>query len=58
MVSLARDRNTRVVFVPSIDAPEAAIVEGLEIIPVGSLAELVNHLRGHRRMTVFERDGL
>ncbi|MCL5266232.1 MAG: YifB family Mg chelatase-like AAA ATPase [Chloroflexi bacterium] len=58
MVSLARDRNMRVVFVPSFDAPEAAIVEGLEIIPVGSLAELVNHLRGHRQIPVFAKNGL
>ena len=54
MVSLAKDKNMRVVFVPYVDAPEASIVEGLEIIPVGSLVDLVNHLRDHQRITAFE----
>ncbi len=34
------------VFVPAADAEEAALVEGLEIVPCGSVAEVVAHLRG------------
>src|SRR5258708_2425488 len=34
------------VFVPSIDASEAALVAGLDVIPCRSLAEVVAHLRG------------
>src|SRR5579864_6420193 len=34
------------VFVPSPDAAEAALVEGLEVIPCASLGAVVNHLLG------------
>lgn len=34
------------VFVPSIDAPEAALVEGIEVIPCSSLISVVRHLLG------------
>ena len=34
------------VFVPAGDAAEAALVEGLEVIPCASLAAVVNHLLG------------
>ena len=33
-------------FVPAIDADEAALVIGVEVIPCGHLAEVVAHLRG------------
>ena len=34
------------IFVPAVDAAEAALVDGLEVIPCGSLATVVNHLLG------------
>ena len=34
------------VFVPAVDAPEAALVDGLEVIPCASLIAVVNHLLG------------
>src|SRR4051812_13842824 len=46
MVGLARERGVRAVFVPAVDAAEAALVDGIEIIPVRTLAELVAHLKG------------
>ncbi|MBI2953208.1 MAG: YifB family Mg chelatase-like AAA ATPase [Chloroflexi bacterium] len=46
MVSLARDKGIDTVYVPMADAPEAALVEGMHVYPVCTLAELVNHLRG------------
>ncbi|HEV2414736.1 MAG TPA: YifB family Mg chelatase-like AAA ATPase [Candidatus Dormibacteraeota bacterium] len=42
---LARISYERV-FVPADDAAEAALVEGLEVIPCASLAAVVNHLLG------------
>ena len=42
---LARNGYERV-FVPAGDAAEAALVEGLEVIPCASLAAVVNHLLG------------
>ena len=35
------------VFVPAVDAGEAALVEGIEVIPCAQLAEVVAHLLGH-----------
>jgi len=46
MVSLARQRGFHTVVVPAEDAPEAALIEGLHIIPVQSLTQLIDHLRG------------
>jgi magnesium chelatase family protein len=46
MVALARDHGISTVFVPAVDAAEAALVEGMTIIPVENLAALVGHLRG------------
>jgi magnesium chelatase family protein len=34
------------IFVPSADAKEASLVHGVHIVPAGSLADLVLHLRG------------
>ncbi|HEX3244876.1 MAG TPA: YifB family Mg chelatase-like AAA ATPase, partial [Chloroflexota bacterium] len=45
MVSLAREEGLEAVFVPSSDAAEAALVEGITVYPVQSLGELVSHLR-------------
>jgi len=45
MVSLAREQQIGTVYVPAEDAREAALVEGVEVIPVESLAALVSHLR-------------
>lgn len=46
MVVVARDEGFDSVFVPSSDAQEAALVDGVEIYPVDSLANVVSHLRG------------
>ncbi len=34
------------IFAPQEDAPEAALIDGVEVIPVESLSEVVNHLHG------------
>jgi len=46
MVALARQEKIATVIVPEMDAREAAIIEGTEIIPVTSLAQLVSYFRG------------
>ncbi|BCY18504.1 MAG: YifB family Mg chelatase-like AAA ATPase [Chloroflexi bacterium] len=46
MAATARQQNFKRVFVPSVDAAEAALIPDLEVIPVNSLTELVMHLRG------------
>lgn len=46
MVAVAREKGIRRVYVPPADAAEAALVEGIDVIPVQALGELVSHLRG------------
>jgi magnesium chelatase family protein len=46
MTALARTQAYRTVFVPNDDAAEAALVPGVDVIPVSNLAQLVNHLSG------------
>ncbi len=46
MAVVARERGIRALFVPAVDAPEAALVENLQVIPVPTLTALANHLSG------------
>ena len=46
MVATARTAGLKQVYVPAQDAAEAALLEGVEIVPTPSLADLVAHLRG------------
>jgi len=52
MAATARQQNYSRVFVPAGDAAEAALIPGLEVIPVNSLTELVMHLRGEIHLQV------
>jgi magnesium chelatase family protein len=46
MAAMARERGFQRIFVPEVDAAEAALVPGLEVIPASSLAALYAHLSG------------
>jgi magnesium chelatase family protein len=46
LVALAHDEGIPTVIVPEADAKEASLIEGIKIIPVASLAQLVSYLRG------------
>ena len=46
MVALARVRGIPAVSVPTVNAFEGALIRGVAVIPVQTLAELVAHLRG------------
>jgi len=48
VTATARERGFRRVFVPQADAPEAALIPGIEVYPVATLATLVAHLRGEQ----------
>lgn len=50
MAALARQEGFKCLIVPATDAPEAALVPGLEVIPVANLAELHAHLTGFHRL--------
>ena len=46
IAALARSNRFKTLIVPTEDADEAALIPELDIIPVSSLADLVNHLHG------------
>jgi len=46
MAALAREQGFERIFAPQPDAPEAALIPDLEVIPVPSLNALVEHLTG------------
>ena len=46
MVAMAKDAGFAQVFLPAENAKEGALVEGVTVMPVSSLGELVSHLRG------------
>jgi len=56
MAALARQAGLKRLFVPAEDAPEAALVAGLEVIPVESLGQLAAHLQGLSPIPPFQPD--
>ena len=46
MVGAAREHGIPVVFVPAVDGAEAALVEGVTVLPAATLGEVVRHLTG------------
>lgn len=46
MVAVGKSAGVKTVFVPAANAREAALVHGMEVMPVESLAQLVSHTRG------------
>jgi len=47
MAATAQQNGFKRIFVPVEDAPEAALIPGVEVIPVRSLSDLTEHLRGY-----------
>ena len=46
MAAMARDEETSTFYVPAADAAEAALIPGLDVIPVKDVTELIHHLNG------------
>lgn len=53
MAAVARARGIGTVYVPADDAAEAALVAGLTVMPVPSLADLAAHLSGERPLAPY-----
>ncbi|CAG1007610.1 Competence protein ComM [Anaerolineales bacterium] len=53
MAAAARANGFKRMFVPEVDAPEAALIPDLEIIPVKTLADLYNHLAGRQTIESY-----
>ena len=54
MAATARANGFKRMFVPEVDAPEAALIPDLEVIPVKSLADLYKHLSGHHLIEPYQ----
>jgi magnesium chelatase family protein len=54
---LAKEKGFEQLYVPSENAPEASIVDDLEIIPVDNLYALADHCAGNIKIMSFERSG-
>ncbi|MBM3123620.1 MAG: YifB family Mg chelatase-like AAA ATPase [Chloroflexi bacterium] len=54
MAATARKEGYTRIFVPEVDAAEAALIPDLEVIPVKSLADLYEHLSGRRKIEPFQ----
>ena len=54
MAATARAKGFKRMFVPEADAPEAALIPGLEVYPVRTLADLYDHLSGRRLLEPYQ----
>ncbi|MEZ4706735.1 MAG: YifB family Mg chelatase-like AAA ATPase [Caldilineaceae bacterium] len=54
MSTMAKDAKYERFFVPDEDAAEAALVEGIEVYPVGSLKALIEHLQHTKPIELYE----
>jgi magnesium chelatase family protein len=54
MAATARTNGFKRIFVPEVDAGEAALIPDLEVIPVKSLADLYAHLSGRRLIEPYQ----
>ena len=58
MAVAAKERGLTMLYVPRANAAEAALVEGLEVIPVASLASLVGHMHGYAPIPPYEHPAM
>ena len=58
MVIKARDEGFRSIYIPSANAAEAAVVEGIEIFAVAHIEELMGHLTGTDILLPLEHTGM
>jgi len=58
MAALAREKGFTTLIVPEADAKEASLIEGIKIIPIASLAQLVGYLRGEIPPPEYQAGGI
>jgi len=56
MVNLAKEKGFATVYVPAEDAPEAALIQNIEVIPVENLISLVSHLQDYTSIEPYQPD--
>jgi magnesium chelatase family protein len=58
MVSLARDQGFSKVVVPEVDAREASLIKGIQIVPMTSLSQLIACLKGELPEPQYQPDAM
>ena len=58
MAALAYENGFTTLIVPEADAKEASLIEGVKIIPIASLAQLVSYLRGEIPLPEYQPDDI
>ncbi len=58
MVSVARDQGFSTVYVPTVDAAEAALVDGVTVYPVDNLPSLIAHFLGETPISPVANNGV
>ena len=53
MVAVGRSQGFKTVFVPAVNADEAALVSGVTIVPVDTLSQLVAHVRSESAISPY-----
>ncbi len=53
MAAVAHARGIETVYLPHEDAAEAALIDGLRVVPVQTLSDLMAHLAGERHLPPF-----
>ena len=57
IADLARREGYKRLYIPEMDAAEAALIPGLEVIPVASLSQLYEHLTTSQKIAPMEPSG-
>ena len=58
MASVARDQGFSTVYVPTVDAAEAALVDGVTVYPVDNLPSLIAHFRDETPISPTANNGV
>jgi magnesium chelatase family protein len=56
LVALAHDEGIPTVIVPEADSGEASLIDGMKVIPIASLAQLVGHLQGENVVSEYQAE--
>jgi len=55
LVQTAKEKGFQEVFVPKENAEEAALIEGIDIIPASTLSEVIAHLTKEQKISIQEK---
>jgi magnesium chelatase family protein len=53
---VARNKKITNLFVPAQNAKEVSLVDGIDIYPISSIADLILHLNGQKKITKYKRN--